>query len=231
MAKRKSKKTPNQRAYAKQVKRIKQFIRRAEKRGYQFSENVLPQQPKRITQASIRKLARLTPEKLYKKAVYSGEATDGEIVKGLEGVKLERKVRAQKSAETRKYRLAKPTQENTNTPGFIPPENISEDTLFFDKTVITGFRAHVRQFNERASELLLGWLDRILQTNDEHDVAIMLNDGAEAGNIVTYQIVYSVDKLHEYMSNMLDYLPEAGPLFKAEMMDAMEMEEDFSSPL
>lgn len=230
MAKRKSKITPNQRAYAKQVKRIKQFIRRAEKRGYLFAENVLPQQPKRITQASIRKLAQLTPEKLYQKAVYGGEASGGEIIKGTEGVKLERKVRAQKAAQTRKYRLAEPTQEPTNTPGFVPPENISEDTSFFDAVVISGFRQHVRQFNERASNLLLSWLDRILATNDEHDVAIMLNEGAEAGNIVTYQIVYSVDKLHEYMSNMLDYLPEAGPLFKAEMMDAMEMEEDFSSP-
>ena len=231
MAKRKSKITPNQRAYAKQVKRIKQFIRRAEKRGYLFAENVLPQKPKRVTQASIRKLAQLTPEKLYQKAVYGGEASGGEIIKGTEGIKLERKVRAQKAAQTRKYRLAEPIQEPTNTPGFVPPENISEDTSFFDAVVITGFRQHVRQFNERASNLLLSWLDRILATNDEHDVAIMLNEGAEAGNIVTYQIVYSVDKLHEYISNMLDYLPEAGPLFKAEMMDAMEIEEDFSIPV
>lgn len=123
-----------------------------------------------------------------------------------------------------------PKQPSSNTPGFVPPKNISEDTSFFDRVVISGFKQHVRQFNERASNLLLSWLDRILATNDEHDVAIMLNDGAEAGNIVTYQIVYSVDKLYEYMSNMLDYLPEAGPLFKEEMMDAMEMEEDFSSP-
>lgn len=122
-------------------------------------------------------------------------------------------------------------QEPTNTPGFIPPENISEDGSFFDKVVISGFKQHVRQFNERASNLLLSWLDRILATNDEHDVATMLNNGAEAGVIVTYQIVYSQDKLTQYMSEMLDYLPEAGPLFKAEIMDAMEEEEDFSSPL
>lgn len=231
MAKRKSKQTANQREYAKQVKRIKQFIRRAEKRGYQFSENVLPKQPKRVTQASIRKLARLTPEKLYQKAVYAGEASFGEIVKGTEGVKLERSLRAKKAAETRKYRLAEPTQESTNTPGFVPPENISNDTSFFDAVVITGFKAHVRQFNEHASNLLLSWLDRILATNDVHDVATMLNDGAEAGLIVTYQIVYSQDKLTQYMSEMLDYLPEAGSLFKAEMMDAMEEEEDFSSPI
>lgn len=230
MAKRR-KQTPAERAYYKQVKRIKQFIRRAEKRGYQFSEDVLPQKPKRITQASVRKLAKLTPEKMYQKAVYGGLASGGEIVPATVGIKLERKVRAQKAVQTRKYRLAEPTQEPTNTPGFIPPENISEDQSFFDKVVISGFKQHVRQFNEYASNLLLSWLDRILATNDEHDVAIMLNDGAEAGVIVTYQIVYSQDKLTQYMSEMLDYLPEAGTLFKAEMMDAIEQEEDFSSPL
>ena len=225
------KQTPTERAYSKQVKRIKQFIRRAEKRGYQFSEDTLPQKPKRVTQASVRKLAKLTPDKLYKKAVYGGLASGGEIVSATEGVKLERSLRSKKAAETRKYRLAEPVQEPTNTPGFIPPESISEDETFFDAVIITNFKAHVRQFNEHASNLLLSWLDRILATNDVHDVATMLNDGAEAGLIVTYQIVYSQDKLTQYMSEMLDYLPEAGELFKAEMMDAMEEEEDFSSPL
>lgn len=127
--------------------------------------------------------------------------------------------------------ISQSTQEPTNTPGFIPPENISEDVSFFDAVVISGFKSHVRQFNERASNLLLSWLDKLLQTNDTHDVATMLNEGAEAGNIVTYQIVYSQDKIFQYMSNMLDYLPEAGSLFKEEIMDAMEQEEDFEQPL
>lgn len=230
MAKR-HKQTPTERAYFKQVRRIKQFIRRAEKRGFYFNENVLPKRPNRITQASVRKLAKLTPDKLYEKAEYAGTLSYGEIVPSIEGLKLERSARAKKGAETKKYKLSHPTQEPTNTKGFIPPENISEDTSFFDAVVISGFKAHVRQFNEHASNLLLSWLDKILATNDVHDVATMLNDGAEAGLIVTYQIVYSQDKLTQYMSEMLDYLPEAGELFKAEMMDAMEEEEDYSSPL
>lgn len=230
MAKR-HKQTPTERAYSKQIRRIKQFISRAEKRGFYFNENVLPKRPNRITQASVRKLAKLTPDKLYEKAEYAGTLSYGEIVPSIEGLKLERSARAKKGAETKKYKLSHPTQEPTNTKGFIPPENISEDTSFFDAVVISGFKAHVRQFNEHASNLLLSWLDKILATNDVHDVATMLNDGAEAGLIVTYQIVYSQDKLTQYMSEMLDYLPEAGELFKAEMMDAMEEEEDYSSPL
>ena len=230
MAKR-YKKTPTERAYFKQVRRIKQFISRAEKRGFHFNENVLPKRPNRITQPSVRKLEKLTPDKLYEKAVYAGPLSYGEIVPSIEGLKLERSAIAKKGAETKKYKLSHPTQEPTNTKGFVPPENVSEDVSFFDAVVITGFKSHVRQFNEHASSLLLSWLDKILATNDAHDVATMLNDGAEAGLIVTYQIVYSQDKLTQYMSEMLDYLPEAGELFKAEMMDAMEEEEDYSSPL
>lgn len=116
MAKRR-KQTPTERAYSKQVKRIKQFIRRAEKRGYQFSSDVIPKKPNRITQASVRKLAKLTPEKMYKKAVYGGLASEGEIVPATVGVKLERSLRAKKATETRKRRLA----ESTHIPGFNPP--------------------------------------------------------------------------------------------------------------
>lgn len=154
-------------------------------------------------------------------------------VKGSELTKLTRELKkiTKKELKNMATSVAIPEQEPTNTPGFIPPYNKSEDKTFFDNVVISGFKSHVRQFNERASNLLLSWLDRILATNDAHDVATMLNDGAEAGLIVTYQIVYSQDKLTQYMSEMLNYLPEAGPLFKAEMMDAMEQEEDFSSPL
>lgn len=222
-----TKKSVYQREYSKELKRIKSFIKRAEKRGYIFNENVIPKKPKKITQQSVDVLKKLTPEKLYSKAKYASALSFGEIVSSKKGKQLESKAKVQKAKLSRKYKLQMPTQETTNTTGFEPPENISEDVSFFDNVVISGFRVHVRQFNEKASALLLNWLDKILQTNDVHDVATMLNDGAEAGNIVTYQIVYSTDKLYQYMSNMLDYLPEAGTLFKEEMMEAMEEEEQY----
>lgn len=149
-------------------------------------------------------------------------------IKGKELTKLTRELKQYTSKYVKSYIEAE-SKINEQETRFIPPENISEDATFFDAVVISGFKAHVRQFNERASNLLLGWMDRILQTNDAHDVATMLQNGAEAGLIVTYQIVYSQDKLTQYMSEMLDYLPEAGPLFKAEMMDALEQEEDYNS--
>lgn len=235
MAKRKKKISPLQKAYAKQRKRILQFINRAEKRGYYFPENILPQKPKRITKASVERLRKITPETLYKKAEVVDIET-GEVISAQQLRKAERQRSAQKAAQTRKQKklkLSVPSTVRPSTPSaqsFTPPENIAEDTDFFDAVVITNYRAHVRQFNEYASNLLIAWLDRLLATNDAHDVAIMLEEGAENGEIVTYQIVYSQDKLMNYMSNMLDYLPEAGTLFKEEMMEAMELEEAYESP-
>lgn len=78
--------------YNRNVKRIKQFIRRAEKRGYIFPEIKLPRGAK---------IRELTPEKLYKKAVYGGEATFGEVVPAVEGLKAEFSARSKKSAQTR----------------------------------------------------------------------------------------------------------------------------------
>lgn len=89
-------------AYAKERNRIKSFVIRAEKRGYSFPESIIPSIPKRKTEASIRKLKKLTKEMLYSKASYGGEATSGEIVSGKEGLKLERQLRAKKASETRK---------------------------------------------------------------------------------------------------------------------------------
>lgn len=79
--------------YNRNVKRIKQFIRRAEKRGYKFPEIKLPKGAK---------IRELTPEKLYKKAVYGGAETFGEIVPAEQGLKLERSAMAKKAYQTKK---------------------------------------------------------------------------------------------------------------------------------
>ena len=89
-------------AYAKERNRIKSFLRRASKRGYQFPEDIIPAIPKRKTEASIRKLKRLTKDVLYEKAIYGGSASYGEVVTAKEGLKLERKARAKRASETRK---------------------------------------------------------------------------------------------------------------------------------
>lgn len=108
-------------AYAKERNRIKSFVRRAEKRGYRFPDSLIPSIPKRKTEASIRKLKKLTKEVMYSKATYGGKATFGEIVSGKEGLKLERQLRAKKASETRKANKEAEQRFWTSTDGTKVP--------------------------------------------------------------------------------------------------------------
>lgn len=108
-------------AYAKERNRLKSFVRRAEKRGYSFPDTLIPSIPKRKTEASIRKLKKLTKDVLYSKATYGGEVTFGEIVSGKEGLNLERKLRAKKASETRKANKEAEQRFWTSTDGTKVP--------------------------------------------------------------------------------------------------------------
>lgn len=56
--------------YRKQRKRVLSAYRRLEKMGFIFDENPVPKIPKKITQSSVKRLAKITPEKLREKSEY-----------------------------------------------------------------------------------------------------------------------------------------------------------------
>lgn len=62
--------TQTQKEYKKQRRRVQRAVKRLEKIGYIFDENVVPKIPKKITEASVRRLAKITPEKLREKSEY-----------------------------------------------------------------------------------------------------------------------------------------------------------------
>ena len=82
-------------------KAVSNFFRKARsmaKRGYVI-DAVLPKEPKKITEASVRRIKKISSD-LYKKSYYVTE--EGEVISGEEGRKYERGRSAKKAAETRK---------------------------------------------------------------------------------------------------------------------------------
>lgn len=175
-------------AYAKERNRVRSFVRRAEKRGYSFPESLIPSIPKRKTEASVRKLKKLTKDVLYSKATYGGEATYGEIVSGKEGLKLERQLRANKASETRKKKKEAEQRFWTSTDGTKTPvtdepvlaykeaysdivdklkEIISSMDVYY-YTTVTGKRSRrkpdVAEVAERVLEQILATLDETVET-------------------------------------------------------------------
>lgn len=74
------KKSPLQKEYSKQRRRLQSTIYRGRKLGYTFDENALPKIPKKITKKSVERLAKLKPSDLYKKAYFTTE--NGKKIKG-----------------------------------------------------------------------------------------------------------------------------------------------------
>ena len=96
--------------YNKERNRIKRFIRNAEKRGYVFEPNLLPPKPKTITSGSIRRLSKIRPEQLYKKA-YAISAVTGQPITVEQRKKEIRQEASRKAWETRRR---KKDQEDYN---------------------------------------------------------------------------------------------------------------------
>ena len=219
-------KSEHEEAYAKQLKRIKQFMRRAQQRGYQFIKNIIPKRPQKIKPESVENLKKITPEKMYKKAVYGGEATNGVIVKGTEGKKAENKARSIKSAQTRKARREQ--EQQIPAPTFSVPDSINEDTSFFDKMVIGEYRRSLKYLPTLAYTLITEWVDRIIGELGEHLVALMLEEGIRNGVILQREEGYHEEKVRNYITEMENYFWVPVDT-KADITDALESNENFNA--
>lgn len=87
--------------YNKERNRIKRFIRYAEKRGYVFEPNLLPPKPKTITSGSIRRLSKIRPAQLYKKA-YAISVVTGQPITVEQRKREIRQEASRKAWETRR---------------------------------------------------------------------------------------------------------------------------------
>lgn len=87
--------------YNKELNRIKRFIRNAEKRGYVFEPNLIPPKPKTITSGSIRRLSKIRPAGLYKKA-YAISAVTGQPITVEQRKREIREEASRKAWETRR---------------------------------------------------------------------------------------------------------------------------------
>lgn len=89
--------------YNKERNRIKRFIRNAEKRGYVFEPNLIPPKPKTLTSGSVRRLSKIRPAQLYKKA-YAISAVTGQPITVEQRKREIREEASRKAWETRRIK-------------------------------------------------------------------------------------------------------------------------------
>lgn len=216
--------TQTQLEYNKQVKRLKQAIRRAEKRGYIVPDNVIPKKPKRITKKSVERLKKITTKEIYSKSerldIETGELIPGEVAR-----KQEKSESAKKVAKTRKERRYNADKGESE---YYKPQY--ETFPSAADIIISNFRAEATRFPEVAQPIVNQWLDRLLREYSKEDVAEMLENAASQGLGIDYSIAYREDLLLDRLSEMLELLPGASTGNKMDIMEALEYEEDWELP-
>lgn len=205
--------------YKKQVKRLKQEVRRAEKRGYLAPENILPKQPKKVTTKSVERLKKITPKEIYEKSEKLDFET-GELIPG--------EVARKKAAKTRKAKKEK--RYNADRGESEDYEYNYNDFPDMADIIISNFRAEMTRFPEIVYPIVTEWLDRLLRDYSKEDIAEMLENAASQGLGIDYSIAYREDLLLDRLTEIMDFLPGASTGNKMDIMDALEYEEDWEMP-
>ena len=220
MAKRKSKLTDVQnkqlsdvkQAYRKERQRIQRQINRMTKRGYDVPK-LLPKIPKKITEASVRRLKKLTTEKLYKESRFIDFET-GEILTSEEGQKLE------------KTRRRKPTPP-IPLPG---PISAGDEYVIFDRQILTVFTMEMTEIfgrNEKLFNYITRWYNRALEKYGAEEMAEALEQAKAQGMFPGWEAVSDseilVGKL-EAITNLMAINSES----REELFEELEQLEDWT---
>lgn len=134
-----------QREYNKQRKRALAAQRRLKKQGFIFIENQIPPKPKKVTQASVNRLKKITPDYLRNKAKSRIDPDTGEPIPKF--TKKKRKKSAQKTPKA-------PTIEVPETQVSIRLPNVSRETStdkpLWEDIIIANVRAIIAQHPDSA---------------------------------------------------------------------------------
>lgn len=221
MAKRKL--TPIQQQYRKERRRIQNAMNRLEKQGYALPEDLLPSIPKKVTQASINRLKKITSESIYKKSKKLDFET-GEITPGIVARDKARSQRAKEAARRRSFK-----QEYVSPQVYTEPPQYTTFPSGAD-IIINNFRSDViGRFPESAGPILNRWLDGLLAQQDKEDVANMLETAAANGVVIDYKVAYNTEALMGAIADFMNYLDTTSG-FKQDLMDTLEFEEDWEFP-
>ena len=210
----KNKLTKNQIAFKKQVTRIKNFIRRATKRGYEFSDNVIPSMPKRVTKKSIEKIKNIKPKDLYSKASYLDKST-GEMVSGSTGRKIERNLSTQKAKETRK--------NNNNR----RHSNNNKNYITYETVIMRNFYEYIKSFtSNKIRDSLYGMIRTLEVEQGRTEVAKALQNMPLQFREILARCGYDSDKaLMEFETSFLEYFPNVSEQYKKDLMEKLEYNE------
>ena len=192
-------------ATRKEYNRIRKNLRnrlyRARKKGIDTSNIKLPPIPKKITPGSIRKLEKKT------------KSAEKEIIKKKKRLKPTPKKPQTKKNQKKKGKTTKPDQSKGQ--GKTMPADV------FSGMVIENFLNSLLIYSDRAQSIMKSWLNNLRAKRGDDAVAEMLEEGGSHGVIFTWEMSYDDNLRVEFISRMLEYLPDIGDMEKEDIIESV----------
>lgn len=200
-------------SYKKQRKRLQNAIYRAKKQGYIFPDDILPKVPKKIEEASVRRLAKIKPEDLRKKARYLIEET-GELIPVKGNAKI-----IKEDIKRKRY------EEQVANYQYKYPE-INRYFPSFTENVIARFKNYILGFPQGIYEMVLPLINSIISEQGADDFAIALESMPEHFHTILHRHAFdSKGAISEFATSLIEYLPNASIQYKKDLMDRFEFNE------
>jgi hypothetical protein len=178
--------------------------------------DLLPKIPKKITEASVRRLKKITTEKLYKESRFIDIET-GEILTSKEGQELERSRR-------------KKPKPKAKTPPPTPVATPEPDYVMFDKQILTVFTMEMTEIfgrNEKLFNYITRWYNMALEKYGAEEMAEALEKAKSEGVFPGWEAVSDseilVGKL-EAITNLMAINSES----RVELFEELEQIEDWT---
>ena len=226
-------------AHKKQLERVRQIIRRAEKRGFRFTDDFKSS----LKDLKTVQLKALKPEKLYSLSTALSET--GDIVSGTERRREERSLSAKKSAQTRRKKKQQKEQEYYPDGGEIIYGNIVEEFIERLQTptpeyaTSTSGRSYRRSVavvkeSERQKAFLLSLTFQVAREIGISALGWRLQERATDVSLLTEYVLYgsNATKIQSAATELATII-KGSPLTLQERIDIAEQEEfneDWDSP-
>lgn len=176
--------------YRRQRRRVQNLIASYRRKGYDVQFE-LPAIPKKITQASVRRLAKIKPETVQEKT-YGIDYETGEQISYY---------RAQSQR-----RLLKQKERQTKKPEQTKQKTTQVETLKASTVIIRSFRYQISQYPPTAFLIVSRWLDEQIEAYGAEAVSRMLQQGADAGLWLAPKETYNKENIKMMMNGMMDYM-------------------------
>lgn len=171
--------------YRRERKRIQSYLRYRRKAGF-ISSFEISKIPKRITPGSIRRLQKITPSVLKEYEYMFVSPETGEVIEG-EHWKLTKAYRTELK-ERRKIKLA----------AKISSQPATKER---SRVIISNFFSDASHFPNSAYPVITEFLRRLREDYTDDEIAEMLEESAQQGERLTYEIAYKSEALLSWLSD------------------------------